>query len=376
MLNASLYGVIREAFRHPRIEEIYGARFGNEGLLAGNFADLRRQAAQKLDGLPSTPGSALGSSRRRIEPAYYEGILHQLRHQNIRFLLFNGGNGTMMLASEIARFAAAHGWEMRVMGIPKTVDNDIVLTDHCPGYGSAARYLAVTALELGLDNEALPFPVEILETIGRDTGWLAAATVLATRGPEEAAQVVYVPEIPFEIDRFLADVEFVYRRMGRVVAVVAEGVRNARGEPMAASSLDSNRDGFGRPLPGNVSAQLAELVGRELRLRVRNDKPGICARSSLAHVSSVDREEALRCGEFAVERALGGVSGMIVTLERVSESPYLCELGLAPLEDVACHERMMPREFMNDAGNFPTEAFRRYAAPLLGGELPAYSRLA
>jgi 6-phosphofructokinase 1 len=246
VLNASLYGVIREAFRHPEIQEIYGARFGNEGLLAGNFVDLRRQAAEKLDRLPRTPGSALGSSRRRIELANYEAILQQLRHRNIRFLLFNGGNGTMMLASEITRFAAAHGWEMRVMGIPKTVDNDIVLTDHCPGYGSAARYLAVTALELWLDNEALPFPVEILETIGRNTGWLAAATVLGARGPGEAAQLVYVPEIPFETGRFLADVESVYRRMGRVVAVVAEGVRNARGEPMGASPLDSDRDGFGR----------------------------------------------------------------------------------------------------------------------------------
>lgn len=375
VLNASLYGVIREAMRHPQVEGIYGARFGTQGLLEGDFLDLRREPAASIEALLHTPGSALGSSRRSIEPADYERILARLRAHDVRFFFFNGGNGSMLGAARLARLAVEHGYEMRVMGIPKTVDNDLVRTDHCPGYGSAARYLAICALELGRDNEALPFPVEILETIGRNAGWLAAATVLAARAPEDGPQLVYVPEIPFESERFLQDVEQVYRRLGRVVVAVAEGVKDARGEPFFYTSLESDRDGFGRPLTGNVSVELARLVGRELRLRVRNEKPGLCARASLAHASPVDREEARQCAEVAVRHALLGITGMMVTLERVSGAPYRCEFGLAPLEEIGASERTLPREFINEAGNYPSDQFCEYARPLLGPGLPEYARL-
>ena len=375
VLNASLYGVIQEAFQHPEVEGAYGARFGTEGLLDQDLIDLRREPAATIEALRQTPGSALGSSRRRIEPGDYERILENLRARNIRFLFFNGGNGSMLAAAQLARLAGERAYELRVMGIPKTVDNDLVRTDHCPGYGSAARYLAVSALELGRDNEALPFPVEILETMGRNAGWLAAATVLAAREPEDGPQLVYVPEVPFDSGQFLQDVERVYRRMGRVVVAVAEGIKDARGEPVLYSSQETDRDGFGRPLTGNVSVELARLVGRELRLRVRNDKPGLCGRASAAHVSSVDRDEAQQCGEFAVRQALAGATGMMVTLERISNAPYRCGLGLAPLEEIACRERPLPGEFMNAEGNYPSRLFLEYAAPLAGPGLPAYTRL-
>lgn len=375
VLNASLYGVIHEARRHAAIESLYGARYGTEGLLAGNLVDLRLQHPETIEALPHTPGSVLGSSRRRIEPTDYGRILEQLRKHNIRFLFLTGGNGSMLAADRLGKHAEERSWEMRLLGVPKTVDNDLILTDHTPGYGSAARYLAITALELGRDNEALPFPVEILETMGRNTGWLAASTLLAAPEPEDGPQLVYVPEVPFTPERFLRDVESVYRRLGRVVAVVAEGLQDARGQPVAGSPLETDRDGLGRPLYGNVSAHLAELVGRELRLRVRNDKPGLCARASRDHVSPVDRLEAKRCGEIAVRRILDGATRMMVTIERVSSSPYRCEFGLAPLEKVAGRERAMPREFMNPEGNYPSAAFRDYALPLVGECLPRYLRL-
>ncbi len=375
VLNASLYGLIREAARHPQVEGIYGARFGTQGLLEGDFLDLRREPAASIEALPHTPGSALGSSRRSIEPADYERILSRLRAHNVRFFFFNGGNGSMLGAARLARLAAEQGYELRVIGIPKTVDNDLVRTDHCPGYGSAARYLAVSALEVGRDNEALPFPVEIFEAMGRNAGWLAAATVLAARGPDDGPQLIYVPEIAFEPERFLRDVEQVYRRLGRVVVAVAEGIRDARGEPVFFTSLESDRDGFGRPLTGNVSVELARLVGRELRLRVRNEKPGLCARASMAHVSPVDRAETQQCAEVAVRHAVLGITGMMVTLERASDAPYRCEFGLAPLEEIGARERAMPREFMNEAGNYPSEQFLRYARPLVGPGLPEYARL-
>ncbi len=375
VLNASLAGVIREALAHPQIEQVYGARFGAEGLLEADFLDLRREPAAKVEALPFTPGSVLGSSRRPVQPPDYGRILDHLRSHNVRFLLFNGGNGTMLAAGEIARLAAGRGYELRVVGIPKTVDNDLLRTDHCPGYGSAARYLAVSALELGRDNESLPFPVEILEAMGRNAGWLAAATVLAARDPDDGPQLVYVPEIPFDPQRFLRDVEDVYRRLGRVFVAVSEGIRDKNGDAVFYSSQETDRDGFGRPLPGNVSVELARLVGRELRLRVRNEKPGLCGRASIAHVSPVDREEAVACGREAVRRAVSGVSGMMVTLERAAGETYCCSFGLAPLEEIGCRERALPREFMNDAGNYPSPAFREYAAPLLGVGLPEYPRL-
>lgn len=374
VLNASLYGILREAVRHSHIEQIYGARFGTDGLIQGNFIDLGRASKENIDALPYTPGSALGSSRRRLEAGDYERILKNLKARNIRFVFFTGGNGSMLAAGELARVAAAQNYDIRVIGVPKTVDNDLLHTDHTPGYGSAARYLAITALELGWENESLPFPIEIMETIGRDAGWLAAATVLAARGPEEGPQLVYVPEIPFDPRAFVRDVEDVYRRLGRVMVAACEGLKDANGNPVYTTSLESDRDGFGRPLPGNLSLYLSNLVGQELKLRVRNEKPGIIARTATAHVSAPDRQEAQQCGEVAVRHAMLGMTGMMVTLQRLSESPYRCGFGLVSLSEVGNRDRAMPREFMNEAGNYPSAQFRAYAAPLVGGDLPSYHR--
>ena len=375
VMNASLYGVIRDALRHSQVEGIYGARHGAQGLIEGNFIDLRREPSAVIDARPGTPASVLGSSRRRIEPDDYDRMLGSLRRFNIRFLFFNGGEGTMLGAAELARLAVERGHDLRVIGIPKTVDNDVVRTDHTPGYGSAARYLAVAALELGRDSEAIPFPIHIMETIGRNAGWLAAATILAARSPQDGPQLVYVPEIPFVREKFLADVERVYKQLGRLVAVVSEGVKDEHGEPVFYTSGESDRDGFGRPLAGNVSVELARLIGRQLGLRVHNEKPGLCTRVSAVWVSPPDREEAQQAGEVAVRHALLGVSGQMVTLERVSCSPYRCGFGLAALAEVGGQQRAMPREFMNEEGNYPAEAFRRYALPLVGPDLPHYVRL-
>lgn len=376
VMNASLYGVIGEAARHSQVEAIYGARFGTDGLLACDFIDLRRAPSAVIEALPRTPGSALGASRRKMEAADYDRILSGFRQHNIRYFFFNGGNGTMLAAGDLARLAQQQGWDMRVIGIPKTVDNDLVRTDHTPGYGSAARYQAITALELGRDNECLPFSISVMETIGRNVGWLAAATTLAARSPEDGPQLVYVPEIPFLPEKFLADVESVYRRKGRAFICVGEGLKDEHGEPVfLTSDLGHEADGFGRPVPGNVSMHLARLIGRELKLRVRNDKPGLCARMSLAHVSPVDREEARQCGELAVRHALLGITGMMITLERASNTPYGCQFGLAPLSEIGNRERFLPREFMNDEGNYPSPLFRQFAAPLLGPDLPEYARL-
>lgn len=371
VLNASLFGVVREAMRRDEIGGVYGARFGTQGLIDAHFIDLRQEPSEFIQALPHTPGSVLGSSRRKIESADYDRILENLRAAGVRYLLINGGNGSMFAAGQLADRAP----ELRVIGIPKTVDNDLEGTDHCPGYGSAGRYFAVSALEVGRDNEALPFPVNILEIMGRNTGWLAASSVLAARSEEDGPQLVYVPEIPFDSQRFLSDVEQVYRRLGRAVVAVAEGLRDARNEPVHFTSQETDRDGFGRPVPGNVSVHLAALIARELRLRVRNDKPGICGRASAAHVSNVDREEAIGCGEAAVRHAVAGATGVMVSLVRSTGTPYRIDFGTVPLDQVACRERALPREFINSDGNYPTPAFFEYAGPLIGDGLPDYPSL-
>ncbi len=379
VINSSLYGVIQEASGLEAIDGVYGARFGTAGLLSGDWIDLRRQPQEQVEALKHTPASALGSSRRTIEDGDYECILDHFRRQDVRFFLFNGGNGTMLAAAELARRAVAQGYELRVIGIPKTVDNDLAGTDHAPGYGSAARYMAVTALELGRDNQALPFPVCIFEAMGRNTGWLAAASTLFARHADDGPQLVYVPEIPFHREQFLADVEATYRRTGRAFIVVSEGIRDEQGE-LFVTSLATDRDGFGRPLPGNVSVHLAGLVGKELRLRVRNEKPGLCARTSMAHVSATDRAEAEECGRYAVRAAVAGNSGMMVSLRRASydsdssHTSYCCEYALTPLDDVAGREQRLPVEWFNAEARQPGRAFYDYALPLTGDDIPRHAR--
>lgn len=374
VINSSLYGVIQEASSRDLVTGIFGARFGTEGLLSGDWIDLSRQPQVEIDALRHTPASALGSSRRTVEDADYERILSQLRSRDVRFFLFNGGNGTMLAAGELARRAAETGYDLRVIGIPKTVDNDLAETDHSPGYGSAARYMAVIALELGRDNESLPFPVCILEAMGRHTGWLAAASVLAAVDPEDGPQLVYVPEIPFHRDQFLGDVEACYRRTGRAFVVVSEGIRDEAGE-LFTTSLASDRDGFGRPLAGNVSVHLAALVGKELKLRVRNEKPGLCGRTSAAHISTSDREEAEECGRVAVRAALGGSTGMMVSLVRMNGARgYWCDYQLVPLEKVKDRERRLPVDWFDIEARRPSQAFCDYALPLTGANFPRHAR--
>jgi 6-phosphofructokinase 1 len=375
-VNSSLCGVIEQALHEDAIDEVYGARHGLEGLLRAELVDLQEESRETIQKIRHAPGAALGSSRARLSSDEYHRVLDVCRQYNIRYFLYIGGDGTMAACQRVHRMAADENGGVRVVGIPKTVDNDIRGTHHCPGFGSAARYYAVSVRELGMDVESLPTPVSVFETMGRDTGWLAAAAGLARQNETEAPHLIYIPEKPLLRDRFLQDVQRVYDELGWVVAVVSEGVVDETGSPLSVARTAAKTDDFGRGLPGNVGARLAHLIGEELGLRARSEKPGLCARTSVEHASKTDLREAYTAGRDGVRKIVRGESGVMVALERDDSPKYACTTTTVPLKKVAGKKRCVPARFLNTQGNMVTQDFREYAAPLIGQPLPQFARLA
>lgn len=377
VINSSLAGVVLEALEHEAIEEIFGMRHGIEGMLREDLIDLGRQSAATIAGLRSTPSAALGSGRYKLTDADYERLLAKLAAYDIRYFIYIGGNDSADTAARLGRLAAERGYELRVMSVPKTVDNDLVETDHCPGYGSVARWLAIAVRDAGLDTEAIGVvdTVKVIETMGRNTGWITAATALARDHDDAAPHLIYLPERPLVRERFLADVEGVYRRLGHVVITVCEGLRDERGEYVSASGRAIDVDRFGHKQLGGVGAALCAMVAEGLGIKARADAPGTIQRVSMLAASPVDLEEAYEVGRAAVHHAVAGEDGAMVTLVRASSDPYACVTGLAPLERVANAERSVPDDFIAADGNNVTEAFLAYARPLIGGPLPPYARL-
>ncbi len=362
VINASLLGIFEEAAQHAQITALYGAQNGIAGLLEENFIDLTRQPAELMLQVAKSPSSALGSSRRELMPGDLERVIAIFRAHDVRYFFYNGGNGSMETASQIAGRAGEMGYDLQVLGIPKTIDNDLLETDHTPGYPSAARFFACALRDIGADNLALSGQVEFVEVLGRNVGWIAAATALARRDPDDAPHLIYFPESPLPTQRLLDDVERVYSRLGRCVVAVCEGQLDENGEPFGAEVRSGSRGS----LAMNLAHRLAMLVSSRLRIRARSEKPGLLGRSSALCVSSVDWNEARECGRAAVRAAVTGLGGNMVTLVRSPHDPYHAETGLAPLERVALLERPFPAAWRNAAGNDVTSEFLSYAAPLVG----------
>ncbi len=371
VLNASLTGVIEESSRHPEITALFGARFGVQGVLEEAFIDLGRQPADLVRRIGESPGSALGSCRREIAEEDYARILAVLRRRGIRYLFYNGGNGSMYAAHRIWRAAVNAGWELCAVGIPKTIDNDLAETDHSPGYGSAARFVACAVRDIGGDLKALRGRITVIETMGRNVGWLAAASVLARHCPDDPPHLIYVPERRISEDQLMAEVEAVYARLNYAVIVVCEGQLDDRGEPFGADAFLP--DGFQRRLSANLGHAVAQRIEKRLGLRTRSEKPGLLGRSSASFVSATDREEAHRCGVEAVRAAAAGVTGKMITLMRESGGSYRCRTGLADLEKVAYTERPFPEEWIAPAGNDVLPAFAEWVRPL-AGEIESHPR--
>ena len=364
VINASLAGVVEECRRHEEITVLWGARNGILGVFEKKFYDLYRQDPAVIAALGRAPGSAVGSCRYKVKPEDHQRILDGFRAHNVRYFFYTGGNDSMDTALKVSRLARDSGYELRVIGVPKTVDNDLPETDHCPGYGSGARFFACAVRDIGNDVRALPRRVTFVEAMGRNAGWLVAAAALARRRPDDPPQIIYCPERPLTVDQLLADVEAVYRRNGYAVIAVSEAQKDEKGEPFGADQAIP--DSFGWRVTGNLSHNLAGIVNRRLRLRARSEKPGLLGRASAGYVSETDRQESYLCGQAAVQAAIGGVTGQMVTLERDPGLEYCCTTGLADLEVVANAERLLPPEWISEAGNDVLPPFVHYAAPLTG----------
>ena len=369
VINASLYGAVDEALRTPGVGRVLGARGGMGGILNADFVDFRQVSPERLSLLPHSPSSAIGTSRKPLEDDDYRDLAHALRDSGIRWLLPTGGNGTMDTCGRIWRACREEGVPIDVVGIPKTMDNDIAVTDHAPGFASAARYMAASVSEVCCDVRGLPIHIAVVEAMGRNAGWVCAASALADESGTGGPDLIYLPERDFDEDAFLDDCQRLIDEKGSGVVVVSEGLHTDDGTPMAPPLMTVGRATYF----GDVSAHLARLVIERLGYKARSEKPGLLGRASIAWQSDVDREEAVACGREAVRAALEGDSGKMVGIERVSTEPYEARLARIPIEQVMLEERTLPDEYVNERGNGVTDAYRDWLRPLLGAPLRRFA---
>lgn len=379
VINASVAGVIQEAGRHPdQIEEIYGGSNGILGILNEELIDLQEEKRAAIEGLKHTPAAALGTCRYKIDfkkkpeqaAREMDRLFQVFQAHNIRYFFYAGGNDSQDTAHKIHEQAIARGYEMRVIGVPKTIDNDLPHTDHCPGYGSVIKYNATTVMEIAADVGSMATDDGsccIVEVMGRSAGWIAAGTVLARRRPGDAPHIILVPEVPFEQERFLEKVKETVAARRYCIVVVGEGLKNAAGEEISADK--TKLDAFGHPVLSGAAERLGDIVEGSLRLKTRTVKLGYAQRAAAHCASETDVEEAAACGEAAVRAAVGGRSGFMVKLVRLQNNPYKWTTELQPLGDIANVEHFIPRDWMSEDGFLPNEKFIQYARPLIEGEL-------
>lgn len=377
VINSSVAGIVEEALQHAKIRGIYGAVNGILGVLREDLVDLRREDPSTISKLRRTPSAALGSCRYKLSDRDYSRLYEVLTAHDIGYFICAGGNDSMDTAHKTAKLAAERKYDLKVMGVPKTVDNDLPVTDHCPGYGSVARFNAVATRDSSLDTDAIytSDTIKIIETMGRDTGWITASTALAKETEDSGPHLIYLPERPFIQDSFLKDVKEVYDRLGRVVLSVCEGLKNEKGEFVKASTKGIDTDKFGHAQLGGVGDYLVNLISEKLKIKARYDKPGTIQRVSMQCASQVDLNEAYSVGKAALSKAIEGESDKMVTLVRKRNNPYSSDTGLVDLEKIALKTRKVPDEFINKNSNFVTKEFVDYVTPLIGGPLPEYARL-
>lgn len=376
VINASLAGVIIAAQNSNQIKKIYGMEHGIEGLLVGNLKEIII-SEQEIEQLTVTPASALGSCRYKVKDEDYTNILQILKSNNIRYFFYIGGNDSMDTCNRIAKLAESEGYEMYTMGIPKTIDNDLPITDHCPGFGSAARFTAVSTISAGRDLEAMKTfdDVAIVEVMGRHAGWLTASSALLKNDFKDAPHLVYLPERTFKIESFLKDIKNIHQELGYVFISLCEGIRDENNQFIGTGNIE--KDSFGHvpvALSDGPAAYLAKIVKQEIGLKVRYNRCGTVQRSFAECTSNIDREEALIVGQKAVELAIKGYSGKMIILKREEGKDYKCHFDVTPLENVANVEKLIPDQFINSEGNYITEAFKDYALPLIGDSLPRFFR--
>jgi len=392
VINASAAGVFIEALKHSDvIENVYGAANGIVGILNEKFYDIGKEDLSELELLKFTPSSNLGSCRYKLADADkddtdYKRILEVFKKYNIRYFFYNGGNDSMDTCNKISKFMQKSGYDCRVMGVPKTIDNDLFGTDHCPGFSSAAKYIATTTMEVYQDARVYDTGmICVIEVMGRHAGWLTAATRLATEkgcGPD----LIYLPEVDFDLDKMLADVKEIYAKNGKVIIAVSEGVQTKDGKfiPELVATDNVAVDSFGHKQLGGTATVLADFLKKETGAKVRGIELSLMQRCASHCASKSDIEESFLSGKTAVIKALEGMTDYMVGFERdMSSGKYECKIKLLPLNDVANTEKKVPLEWLNADGNFVNEKYVEYALPLIAGEteqpkedgLPRFARL-
>ena len=374
VINASAAGVITEAMKSGSITNVYGSAHGIRGMVNDVIYDMSKEDRKEIDLLVTTPSSALGSSRYKLknfedDDTDYKKLLSLFEKYDIRYMFFNGGNDSMDTCSKVSRYLASVNYDCRVFGVPKTIDNDLWGTDHCPGYGSAAKYITTSCMEVALDARVYDTGmVIIIEIMGRNAGWLAAASALASYtglGPD----LIYLPELPFDMDRFLGEVETLYKKTGNVIVAVSEGVRDSDGKYVPEMSHKNlAHDAFGHTQLGGAASVLGSIVKEQLKVKVRPIELSLLQRCAAHLASKTDVDEAFLAGQLAVRYALEGKSGYMVGFERGEGADYVCNIKLLDVNEVANKEKKIPREWINEAGNGLNQPFIDYALPLIQGE--------
>lgn len=360
VINASLYGAIKALKDNEFAGKIYAAKFGSDGLVNEDFIDLTNISDIDLEILKTMPGSAIGSSRFPLYDAEYEKIIDILIKYNIKYVLFTGGNGSMDTIGNIYKHAKKRNYEVYCGGIPKTIDNDLGVIDHAPGFASCANYIIQTVSNAALDVKGLPIHVSIIEVMGRNAGWLAASSVLARKEKGDAPHLIYLPEIPFDEDKFIVDVKKVWDKKHGVVVVCSEGLKDKNGNPIVKPIFKTDRATYF----GDVSTHLATLVIEKLGIKARSEKPGLICRCSKELVSKVDLSEAILMGKVATEAVLAHKNGVMAGIKRISSNPYKVETMLVPIEEVMLNERVFPKEYIIN-GNDISDEFIDWLKPLV-----------
>ena len=377
VINQSLAGAVLESRHFPQIEQIYGARHGVRGIVDEAFVDLSAETRTNLEAIAATPSSILGSTRDKPDLAYCRTILASLKAHGVAWFLYIGGNDTAETARIVSEEAAKAGYDLRCIHIPKTIDNDLLENDHTPGFPSAARFVAQAFIGLDLDNRALP-GVYLAVVMGRDAGFLTAASAAARTIDGDGPHLIYLPERIFDTDKFLSDVKSVHDRLGRCVIAVSEGIHDANGIPLSAKlAKTTEKDAHGNIRLSGTGA-LADLLCETIKFRlgiqrVRGDTFGYLQRSFIDCASDVDRNEARDVGEFAVKQAIRGDGDGSVAIRRIGD--YAVDYALVKLAQVTGKTRTMPDAFITQSGNNITPAFQAYLRPLLGSALPQPARL-
>lgn len=389
VINASAAGVFTEALKQTGvIEKVYGAANGIVGILNEKFYDIGQEDPAELELLKTTPSSALGSCRYKlakseVDDTDYKRMLEVFKKHNIRYFFYNGGNDSMDTCNKISKYMQKSGYECRVIGVPKTIDNDLFGTDHCPGFASAAKYIATTIMEVYLDARVYDTGmVTVIEIMGRNAGWLTAASALAAHkglGPD----LIYLPEIDFDLDKMMADVKRVYDKEKKVIVAVSEGVKTKDGKYIPELVGEVSVDAFGHKQMGGTAPVLANYIKEKLGCKVRGIELSLMQRCAAHLASKQDVDESFLSGQTAVRIAVDGMTDFMVGFQRPETGEYKCEIKLIPLNDVANTEKVVPKEWINDEGNFVNEKFIAYALPLIQGEsriaiedgLPRFAKL-